>query len=113
MNRPDIEAIQARVNPASRGDTFSPDSWRLMSVDIGEPLNLIGVLTENPDPEYWLHPGFNAVGRFEKVEDAAFAAHAHTDIPALLEYIEQLEAHRDAQVAQVYQTGQMPPMLPG
>jgi hypothetical protein len=84
----DLAAIEARCNAAT------PSPWEAHSgkTDKGTPWNEV----HSPCPCCGLiattHPIAGA-------DDAAFIAYARTDIPALIERVRELEAERDAAVA--------------
>ena len=74
MTRPDLDAIRARC------DAATPGPWRLKGLEIhgdSKP-GRCGLLI------------YDEGGHDKK--DARFIAHARTDIPALLAYIDELEA---------------------
>ena len=75
MNRPNIEAIRKRCGFVSKG----PWKTSKEGLEFSAPLVILG---END----------MFIGEIMYWDDAEFIAHARTDIPALLAYIEKLEA---------------------
>lgn len=72
--RPDIDAIEARANAA----TAAPWEYATGSeTGYAEMLNI---------------PSWDAISIDIREQDAAFIAHARTDIPALIAYVRELEA---------------------
>jgi hypothetical protein len=75
MKRPDIEAIKARLAEASNGEWIQYDRGSALYLIQADGFEYVAQTT-----------GKNAEA------DAAFIAHARQDIPALLAYVEELEA---------------------
>ena len=75
MNRPDIEAIRKRCGFISRGPWKKSEE----GLEFNAPLVILG---ENN----------KFIGEIMYWDDAEFIAHARTDIPVLLAYIEELES---------------------
>lgn len=80
MTKPDIEAIKARVDATTEGP------WEAVRNRYGyDVTETWAVEPKGPSVHNVCHVTVGA-------EDAEFIAHARSDIPALLAYVEQLEA---------------------
>ena len=116
--RPDIESIQARADAATAGpwEIVRDEEWRWLTVDTECDLckrgvKLFEVVADNDEGEiteghkhwspshYIAAPSEEIAGNFDyeeggiiRHEDTVFIANARQDVPALLEYIAELEA---------------------
>ena len=116
--RPDIESIQARADAATAGpwEVEPEHEWEWLTVDTECDLcrggvELLEVVADNDEGEiteghkhwspshYIAAPREEIAGNFDyeeggiiRHEDTVFIANARQDVPALLEYIAELEA---------------------
>lgn len=102
MSKPNLDAIRARVEAATEGPWHIENDSE-QDYEVGIPYSewpsvLVG--PENAFPSEWAK-GHGETRRVQEVpellpSDAEFISHARQDVPALLAYIEQLEAQLDA-----------------
>jgi hypothetical protein len=85
MPRPDVRAIRARADAATKGEWLSRRHGRTFSITAGMPgrdLVVVADVYDDP-PELGGSPG---------EPDAVFIASARADVPALCDRVEELEA---------------------
>lgn len=86
--RPDIAAIEARLNAATEGEwSIWHDLDHQGFLTVGQASGVI------PDGEAFVEGEHNPTARVYIEADASFIANAPTDIAALLEYVKTLEAN--------------------
>lgn len=93
MTTPDIEAIKKRTEAATEGP------WKTHLVDDTSIVTEDGtdVCTTCDSTQAEREDGYNV--EYERMEaDAQFIAHARSDIPALLSYIDTLKAEHEAEL---------------
>ena len=104
-DRPDIEAIKARVEAATPGPWRRDGELSGVWADAFETHPEYGAVTRSRSMAKWTKSVYltdtddRGMHRYEAMEsnDADFIAHARQDIPALLEYIAFLERFIDDQ----------------
>jgi hypothetical protein len=100
MTRPDLDAIEARANAAT------PGPW--MCANRGDESGSVHPGTDdNWDIYTTIIEDFGSKTVYMRgevlLEDGVFAAHARTDVPALVAYVRELEAQlkADAEIARL------------
>ena len=96
----DLDAIEARVNAATPGPWITGVRWEDPCDVYWVPINRPGSDPDNPhQPDRIALIRYETCGfqypHYEALSDAAFIAHARTDVPALVAEVRRLRAERE------------------